>query len=377
MADSHRDNRQRSPPSHDATRSSSPFHVSDAAALDSHQSERSHVPQPLLPPPLRRRFPGDGLDYRRPISSTSPQHSQPVIDLTSDDFELTLSGVSTPNMPPAHSPRATRLPNFDREIIDLSEDTPQVLLHHPLEAVAVPESPEVEFVAERQLPASERRQPTPFQHVRPPDFDLTDEDFQILGGATSGAGVNGDHPGSGGYPTRAAEAGVGSMLERFGLYNIRLRNAARGHRAARFARSNGDDIIRIGDHTFIPPSLDFHSVGFDMGLRQHSPAAPTYEAPPPAPEGFTRSPMEDEVLACPNCEDELCTGESEVKRQVWVLKGCGHVRFLLASRRRLCSVYNNSVFRSTVVHAHKGASRRAGLDLRTRYTSMPGPSKSA
>lgn len=376
MADSHRDGRQHSPTSQNASRSSSPFHISDMAALDSRQDERPHVPQLLLPPSLSRRYPGDGLDYRRPVSSSSPQHSQTVIDLTSDDSELTLSGASTPNMPPAPSVPATRLPNFDREIIDLSEDTPQVLPRQPLDVVPVPESPEVEFVAERQLPESERRQPVPFQYVRPPDFDLTDEDLQILGEATSGVGVNGGRPGSGGYPTRATQAGVGSMLERFGLYNIRLRNAAQGHRGARVARSNGEDVIRIGDHTFIPPNLDFHSVGFDMGLRQHSPAAPIYEAPPSAPEGFTRSPMEDEVLLCPNCGDELCTGESEVKRQVWVLKGCGHVRLLLASRRRFCSVCTDLMLRFTAVHAHKGASRPVGVDPRTRQGSRLGPSKS-
>lgn len=98
-------------------------------------------------------------------------------------------------------------------------------------------------------------------------------------------------------------------------------------------RSRGEPRIAVG---FRPPvNMDFELVAFELGRggggggRTTPPAPPTYEAPPKAPEGFTRSPRDDEVVVCPNCGDELCTGDSEVKRQVWILRGCGHVSFCL------------------------------------------------
>lgn len=78
---------------------------------------------------------------------------------------------------------------------------------------------------------------------------------------------------------------------------------------------------------FNAPNLDFEVVGFDLGQQRQRTVTPTYEAPQAAPEGFTRSPAEDDVLVCPNCGDELCVGDTDLKRQVWILKGCGHVGF--------------------------------------------------
>ncbi|KXL41536.1 hypothetical protein M433DRAFT_381439 [Acidomyces richmondensis BFW] len=74
----------------------------------------------------------------------------------------------------------------------------------------------------------------------------------------------------------------------------------------------------------MPTLMDFEHVAFDMGYGGNRPPSPKY-SPPPAPEpGFTRNPGEDEVVVCPNCGDELAMGDSEVKQQVWVIKGCGH-----------------------------------------------------
>ncbi|KAF9700709.1 hypothetical protein EKO04_002033 [Ascochyta lentis] len=82
-----------------------------------------------------------------------------------------------------------------------------------------------------------------------------------------------------------------------------------------------------GAGLFVAPNLNFGVVGFDMGYdgNQAEPPPPTYEAPPPAPEGFTRSPEEEDVLICPNCDSELCKGDDDVKRQVWIAKQCGHI----------------------------------------------------
>jgi hypothetical protein len=50
-----------------------------------------------------------------------------------------------------------------------------------------------------------------------------------------------------------------------------------------------------------------------------------YKEPEPVPEGFAGDIEEDGVYICPLCEEELATGESEDKQQVWVAKQCGHV----------------------------------------------------
>jgi hypothetical protein len=80
------------------------------------------------------------------------------------------------------------------------------------------------------------------------------------------------------------------------------------------------------------PDLDFRFAGFDMGfdMGDHphdraDTASPPVIPPSAAPEGFTRSPAEGDDLVCPNCDDELCTGDSDLKKQVWIVKGCGHV----------------------------------------------------
>lgn len=61
-----------------------------------------------------------------------------------------------------------------------------------------------------------------------------------------------------------------------------------------------------------------------MGERP-PPPPPTYDPPPKPRSGYSRSPKEDDVLICPNCEDELGVGKDDIKKQVWVAKKCGHV----------------------------------------------------
>lgn len=85
---------------------------------------------------------------------------------------------------------------------------------------------------------------------------------------------------------------------------------------------------RVQAGTFVGPQPDYELAAFNYetpGGRVTEGPPPTYEAPVEAPEGFTRSPDEEDVLVCPHCGDELCMGEDEVKRQVWIVKGCGHV----------------------------------------------------
>ncbi|KFY08720.1 hypothetical protein V492_05972 [Pseudogymnoascus sp. VKM F-4246] len=80
------------------------------------------------------------------------------------------------------------------------------------------------------------------------------------------------------------------------------------------------------------------------------PRKPEHVPPPPASEGFTRSPKEDDVIVCPACDEELVvgaeepatatppgsTGKSATKAKArsrkdreehpfWVVRECGHV----------------------------------------------------
>ncbi len=73
--------------------------------------------------------------------------------------------------------------------------------------------------------------------------------------------------------------------------------------------------------------MDYAMTGFDMGIPggRDRPPTPKYEPPSPAAKGFTRSPGEDEIVVCPNCGDELAVGDDELKQEIWVVKGCGHV----------------------------------------------------
>lgn len=48
-------------------------------------------------------------------------------------------------------------------------------------------------------------------------------------------------------------------------------------------------------------------------------------APPAAQDGFTRTPTDEQMMVCPNCGDELGAGETDEKRSVYFIRGCGHV----------------------------------------------------
>lgn len=76
--------------------------------------------------------------------------------------------------------------------------------------------------------------------------------------------------------------------------------------------------------------MDYDLIALGDGPLRPAPAPrapPTYEAPEPAREGYTRSPDQADMCVCPNCGDELGKGETEEKRSVFFVKACGHVRF--------------------------------------------------
>lgn len=245
-----------------------------------------------------------------------------VIDLTADDGG---PSIAAPEPVRATSFRASRPPRFNHEIIDLADDSQA--------PIRIPDSPEVEFISARTLDPP--RQPPRQRFHLHSEIDLTDEDFDFFDPDPQEGGVNAGHP----TPGNAAAARFVNMNLRdilrdgggfFGaLPNLRRaieRNMVpevRGGRILppRIPRRRPD--LQVVE--FNAPDLDFDVVGFDMGLPRQRTATPTYKAPEAAPEGFTRSPAEDDVLVCPNCGDELCVGDSDLKKQVWILKACGHV----------------------------------------------------
>ena len=101
---------------------------------------------------------------------------------------------------------------------------------------------------------------------------------------------------------------------------------------------NDNDLLFLQDpglDLVLPHHLDFETQGFRMGRTPRpSVPPPTYDPPPAPRQGFTRTPKEEEILICPNCSEELGLGEDELKRQVWVIKSCGHVSCWILHRSR-------------------------------------------
>lgn len=308
-----------------------------------------------------RRFAGDGFDYRRPVGmARAPRHDSNtpvdqdapidlsresdedaprdhddggVIDLTADDSgygaslddsrnasqsnsEETQPGQSASRGRATNAPR--RLPRGMVGIIDLDNGNEQWTttvgdaepgspeiefissrrVDHPRREARNPEEQEVEFVRENTLPEDARRR-------RVHELDTV---LGVIGAVTN---------------DRFAH--LRAQVDRFNAHFTRTVQAYQ--RGPALPPRTGTAHIRVG--AFAAPMLDFSEVAFDLGIHggraAEPPPPPTYDAPEKAPEGFTRSPGEDDVLLCPNCGDELCVGDDELKRQVWLVKGCGHV----------------------------------------------------
>lgn len=353
---------------------------SSRSASPSHSARSSRHP---------RRFVGDGLDYRRPI--TLPSQAS-IVDLTAaDDIEVSRTipaperTASRNRQRPSTRP-ATRLPRYPNaifdEVIDLESlperPTPEVIIdddattQEPIEGDQNPSSPEVTFLHAR--PRANPRPPIPqhrghlAEHVRrhyqQPNNEETAHGFpmnMLFGGAFPFLRGNGaavlDEPG--GYPA-GYHAPVG-LPQAFG----ELLGAARPDpRRLPRRRDNLASLIQEDANCRAAPAMH-NAMGFQqlrlrnmmmggMGpafhlgnnfVREEAVPAPTYDPVTDARNGFTRSPGEDDVLVCPHCGHELCSGESEEKQQAWVVKACGHVS---ASLKILSSLFHtNTLVRST------------------------------
>lgn len=293
-----------------------------------------------------------------------------VIDLTDeDDSAPSLTTTPQPEGMLHLPPRTQRLPRYSREIIDLSADTsPPEPSHASLynqqeqqqaqdqtypprnsrpHAAAAPDrsSPEVQFVSARQRSPRSRiqeRQLTPFQDLEHPVLDLTeDADDEVQITAEIGrTGVNLWAP-----QQPLARPAIGPRGMPLGRLADRLFGRS-GHRAV-FRRLWDTDILGVegGEEDDVdmfrmaarmvrtagvgrgPAGLDYTTAAFGLGMDDTPPRAPTPKYSPPPDPGidFTRTPQEDDVLVCPNCQSELGIGKTDEKKQVWIVKACGHV----------------------------------------------------
>jgi len=283
------------------------------ARCNSHHRERS-IPntnaQPAtstlfnlnISPPNRR-----GFDLRRPIMSQQPRRG--VIDLTE---ETSSPAPEAQTIPPAstNTRGANRPPRFDREIISVDDQEDNAI--HVRE-----ESPEIQFLRSEPLRAGARS--------------------RSHSASNRAYGRPGHIPGAGSpirRPHVAVRMAVAPNHNHPQGWARALNLPFSGQFNVGFHRGN-DELIRWEDFDGgmfqAPGDLDFFAPAFNYENpsrpQQQQPRLPTYDPPSPAKPGFTRSPNEDDTLVCPHCDDELGFGDSDVKRQVWVVKACGHVCF--------------------------------------------------
>ena len=236
------------------------------------------------------------------------QSTQHVIDLTDDTSSPVASQTAPPTITHPEGQRsAQRPPRFDRDIISIDDQDD--------EAVDLREdSPEIQFLTSRPRSRS-------LSTTRQPRHQSTLRQRRHTPAARSPIRPQVSLRISGAPMEAHAQQNAAWFLHPF---------TARVN--AHSARTHEDELIEWENFpggNFDPPAhLDYLASAFDLdepARRQPQPRLPTYNPPAPAQEGFTRTPKEDDVLVCPNCDDELGLGEDDVKRQVWVVKACGHV----------------------------------------------------
>ncbi|KAL9606803.1 MAG: hypothetical protein Q9179_000011 [Wetmoreana sp. 5 TL-2023] len=264
------------------------------------------------------RFPGDGLDFRRPALTPV---SNNVIDLTDDNTPLAVQPQFRPN-PRVRSSIESQSNNTRRvaaDLIDVDEESTGASID------SSSRSPDLELIGVRSI----RSQPTsdteprrthgtrperPPANLRPPGL--------------SHHSHTEEHPFTvGGWNALRQHAQGRESQQR-----VARQTARHFHHLLHLDHPMPPALLHGGQEILLPGDLDFVAQGFQMGdVRQTQPALPTYEAPSPPRSGFTRSPKEEDALVCPNCAEELGVGIDESKRQVWVIKACGHVRSTVVS----------------------------------------------
>ncbi|KAI4148130.1 MAG: hypothetical protein LQ340_005228, partial [Diploschistes diacapsis] len=244
-------------------------------------------------------------------------------------IDLTTEPESPRRRPPRHQNQVIQMP--EQEVIELDDDdddndddsenfSPRAENDDEVEVVA----PDVELLYSRRRPMTQRaiseylgRQ----QNGQTPWYRQNREGSEAV-----------DHGGHN-NPPRAPRPRHSALTDLLGAIPQILPFTRTASGTARdLAAVINMDLGRLENfnqhqgRNFNHPDLNFETVAFDLGGNDQPPAAPArpiYTAPSPPVEGFTRSPAEDDVVICPNCDCELGQGD-ELKRQLWVIKSCGH-----------------------------------------------------
>ncbi|RHZ66478.1 putative RING finger domain protein [Aspergillus thermomutatus] len=239
--------------------------------------------------------------------SNSPQ-TEDVIDLTNEpdspeDQRRTQNGDS----------RTTpRLPRFGRdimaEVVDLEEEPEEII------EVDSPSSPEVQFVGATVRQSESVPAPPPRNQgfIGANLWDFIRLQRQMAP----------HHLMSRGESFRQEIAWRARDLQRRPPHEVDMFLLGAAEEAIDL--EDAMDLAIVGDRSL---RIEYPASGLtsDRGSRQSS-----YKPPSPPPDGFTRSAGEDDLVVCPNCDEELGTGD-DIKHQIWVAKPCGHVRVTFLS----------------------------------------------
>lgn len=262
-------------------------------------------------------MPSTGRAHSRPRPEPA---SQTIIDLTEDAEEDPVVNRRRSRNQHSQTPRLERSDGRRlAQVIDLTED--------PAEG-----EDEIQVMAERQLPIPRPHPNHPFFNLnlgapparpRSPDFAFLDP-----------------NPAPNPHPAHRFRDFLGVQLG--ALPQFFFGGNARD-------MDNFEALVNLGVHGVdaaqaqaMPGRLNYEQAAFAENKPEHV-------APPPAEEGFTRSPTEDDVLICPSCEEELVhhpngdalgsikkTGKNAQKDReehpFWVVKDCGHVGIIQVYR---------------------------------------------
>jgi hypothetical protein len=347
---------------------------------------RTEYPPSLTPLPSRSpppRYAGDGFDFRRPAMSAS---QAPVIDLTNeddddnyqsdfslafmmrdeddgDDADFEPPETSGNGLGPADRQRVGDLRNDHQlqspevrsantqplYIISDDEDDAEVLrtLAQPLRREST--SSDLEILREGPASAPVTRAPRPSVRNRPP----TPGSLNARDDQRNRRPQTNDPP-----PPLPGLAGLPDFIRRSTQTLLNIPSMFRTPEPA-------PDM----DELEIMP-FDYRQAAFAMGADRSSEtpqAAPgaAYREPPPVPEGFAGDVDENEVYVCPRCEEELATGDTDEKRQVWVVRQCGHVRYpcsILTLSTELTRLYRSTVATALALDHSRPARRKSELD---------------
>lgn len=265
-------------------------------------------------------------------TSPVPSLSDVLIDLTADSDGASTSSGTPPRGPSRRArqqsadQRNPRAPPFVRgpqhethEVIDLSDYDASDFDGQDVEVDSDTDSDESDDTASDVVVLAERRatpRPDPPQHHPTPPANLERGAFGYLPGIIRRS-------------TQFMFDNVHNAYNEVFLDRLDgIRNRANG------GRQDAEPIPENDAAGNFVINLDYRQPAFALGgldIFDRSSETPQvvqepYKGPPAAKEGFTRTFAEEDVILCPMCGDELALGEGDIKQQVWVVKGCGHVR---------------------------------------------------